>query len=126
VLALRASAREARESDADAFGTRRRRENSRLLLPALRRDVDAESKGETVTRPRKREFVYIAFVVLLMIFVQTQDYKAAIVTEQVTKEQIEKIAQKYAGIIAHCANGGGFALDDILVHCDAHEVKVRR
>ena len=41
-----------------------------------------------------------------------------------TAERALALADKFAGIVAHCANEGAFVIDDLLIFCDRQRVRV--
>lgn len=73
---------------------------------------------------RRTEIVWMVLAALLMVFVQTRDYYDARVTEKMRDEAVHRAARHYAGIVAHCANGGGFSIEETLVFCDPHTIRV--
>ena len=75
---------------------------------------------------RRIELVWMVLAALLMVFVQTRGYYEAKVMEEMRSESIYRAAKHYAGIVAHCANGGGFSIEETLVFCDPQKVKVRK
>ena len=44
-------------------------------------------------RPRKREYVYAAIALILMLVVHTQDYSAAVVTEAIVIENAQRTVE---------------------------------
>lgn len=75
---------------------------------------------------RRIELVWMVLAALLMVFVQTRAYYEAQIQEKVRDESVHRTARHYASIIAACANGGGFSIEDTLVFCDPQKVKVRK
>ena len=41
-----------------------------------------------------------------------------------TAERASALAQKFAGIISHCASGHAFAVEDLMIFCDVQKMKM--
>ena len=60
-------------------------------------------------KPRKREYVYAAVVVILMAFAHTKDYEAAVVTEAMASEVAPFVRpEKWASVVAAAMRGDQF------------------
>ena len=81
---------------------------------------------DEVGPPRKREYVLIALVAILMVFAHTRDYDAAVVTEAMASNVAPFVRpEKWASVVSAAMNGGQFVWVEphtgasIGVFCDA-------
>jgi hypothetical protein len=81
---------------------------------------------DEVGPPRKREYVLIALVAILMAFAHTKDYDPAVVTEAMANEVAPLVRpEKWASVVSAAMRGGQFVWVEphtgasIGVFCDA-------